>query len=233
MNYFTIYHRLITNAQTRKKVEDEYYEKHHIVPRCLGGNDSVGNLVALTAREHYIAHLCLIKMYPNNHKLVRAAIMMCCSSENHKRSGNRIYEWLRKKHQTVMKESQSGIGNSQYSTKWIFNTDKKIEKKINTAELESYLSQGWIQGRKNSVEYKCIICSKKFFNKFQKKTCSKECSEKQSPKFQVFEGKEEEFLKLYNELKSMNKALQAMGYKGAVSHYYRWAKNLINQQGSI
>lgn len=38
-----------------------YTEKHHIVPKSLGGTNDKDNLVRLTAREHYIAHLLLVK----------------------------------------------------------------------------------------------------------------------------------------------------------------------------
>ena len=40
---------------------DGYYELHHIVPRSLGGSDDKSNLVALTARQHYVAHWMLAR----------------------------------------------------------------------------------------------------------------------------------------------------------------------------
>ena len=40
---------------------DGYYEKHHIIPKCLGGKDKASNLVLLTYREHVIAHMKLVK----------------------------------------------------------------------------------------------------------------------------------------------------------------------------
>lgn len=43
-----------------------YSEKHHIVPKCLGGSDDKFNLVVLTAREHFLAHYLLTKIYPDN-----------------------------------------------------------------------------------------------------------------------------------------------------------------------
>lgn len=43
-------------------MEGEYFETHHIVPKSLGGTDDKNNLVNLTAREHYIAHLLLVKI---------------------------------------------------------------------------------------------------------------------------------------------------------------------------
>jgi hypothetical protein len=62
MNYQRIYHQLIANAIARNGV-DGYCEKHHIQPKSLGGTDDVSNIVALTAREHFIAHMLLAKMH--------------------------------------------------------------------------------------------------------------------------------------------------------------------------
>lgn len=65
MNYKKHYEALCYGRQTlcRIKTEKEYYELHHIVPKSLGGQDTESNLVMLTAREHYIAHLLLYNMY--------------------------------------------------------------------------------------------------------------------------------------------------------------------------
>lgn len=51
---------------------DSYHEKHHIMPRCLGGSDEESNLIDLFAREHFIAHKLLASENPNNDKLVYA-----------------------------------------------------------------------------------------------------------------------------------------------------------------
>lgn len=47
-------------------------EIHHIIPRCLGGGDNSDNLIPLTSREHFLAHLMLHKGDPNNTKLKKA-----------------------------------------------------------------------------------------------------------------------------------------------------------------
>lgn len=94
MNYLACYNRLIDKAKTRVLVE--YKETHHILPRCMGGNDDLTNLVELTPEEHFVAHQLLIKMYPGVDKLVFAAKMMTIGSSNHHR-GNKLYGWLRRR----------------------------------------------------------------------------------------------------------------------------------------
>lgn len=65
MNYKKAYLELVMSRQLlkRRKVKGDYHEKHHILPKCLGGTNDKENLVLLTFREHYIAHLLLTKCY--------------------------------------------------------------------------------------------------------------------------------------------------------------------------
>lgn len=60
MNYQKIYDLLVQKNHVFS--EGEYFETHHKVPKSLGGTDDEINLVNLTAREHYIAHLLLVKI---------------------------------------------------------------------------------------------------------------------------------------------------------------------------
>jgi hypothetical protein len=64
MNYQNIYNQIIENAKSRgldKKKLEGYFEKHHIIPRCINGTDDKDNLVLLTGREHYLCHHLLWK----------------------------------------------------------------------------------------------------------------------------------------------------------------------------
>lgn len=66
MNYEKIYNQLISRGKNRNHV-DGYSETHHIVPKSLGGHKTnPENLVLLTAREHFIAHFLLAKIYGGN-----------------------------------------------------------------------------------------------------------------------------------------------------------------------
>lgn len=59
--YHRIYNNIIERAKSRTNIPS-YTEKHHIIPRSLGGNNDANNLVRLTGREHYIAHRLLVKI---------------------------------------------------------------------------------------------------------------------------------------------------------------------------
>jgi len=135
MDYNKIYFLLVERAKHRQI--DGYGEMHHILPKCLGGNDDHDNLVKLTPEEHYLAHQLLVKMHPNNSKLARAAAMMIPNRRN-----NKMYGWLRRRFSIAQSESQSGNGNSQYGTVWI--TDGISAKKIPKDEI---IPCGWKLGR--------------------------------------------------------------------------------------
>lgn len=81
MNYKRIYDQIIDNR--KQNSYDGYTENHHIIPRSLGGNDDVDNIVSLSAREHFICHYLLAKMYPKEsfewYKMNHAFIRMICN----------------------------------------------------------------------------------------------------------------------------------------------------------
>lgn len=68
MNYQKIYDAIIEKAKLRDEIEC-YYEKHHIIPKSLGGLDSIENLVKLTFKEHFVCHRLLTKIYPKENKM--------------------------------------------------------------------------------------------------------------------------------------------------------------------
>lgn len=88
MNYQKIYNALVSNKSDRSK-SNGIYESHHIKPRSLGGSNSKTNLVLLTPREHFIAHLLLSKIYGG--KMSYALYIM----SSKKKYTNRIYGELR------------------------------------------------------------------------------------------------------------------------------------------
>lgn len=59
--YTQIYYRIVNNALNRKVILDNT-QRHHIIPKCLGGTNNSDNLVTLTYKEHRVCHCLLIKM---------------------------------------------------------------------------------------------------------------------------------------------------------------------------
>lgn len=62
--YTLTYHKIVevSRQKNRIKTQEIYYEKHHIIPKSLGGGNDKENLVLLTPREHFLLHWLLTKM---------------------------------------------------------------------------------------------------------------------------------------------------------------------------
>lgn len=72
---------------------DGYCEKHHILPRSLGGTNRKDNLVFLTAKEHYICHRLLTKFTEGEHKakMIYAVHVMINFKNIESQTKNRYY----------------------------------------------------------------------------------------------------------------------------------------------
>ena len=86
IDYYNDYNQLINQCLPRGLNRNKvpfYTEKHHIYPRCLGGEDINSNYVLLSSLEHIVAHILLYRSYPDNLKLLRA-----CSAEIYMTKGD-------------------------------------------------------------------------------------------------------------------------------------------------
>lgn len=66
----------ILSIRPNVKDNNNYQELHHIIPKCLGGDDNFDNLIWLYAQEHYYAHKILAIENPDNKGLQYAWWMM-------------------------------------------------------------------------------------------------------------------------------------------------------------
>jgi hypothetical protein len=167
MNYERIYNDLIKYRQTNILISD-YIENHHIIPRSLGGTDEKTNIVALTGREHYVAHLLLARFNRCSQTAYALWMMQMKSSETCDRpyiKNSRMYEWVRKEFikycSKNSKITSKGKRNSQYGTRWICNIELKENRKI---EKNMNIPIGWILGR-NKWNIKNSKISSKPLNK--------------------------------------------------------------------
>jgi hypothetical protein len=79
MNYLNIYNKICERGKVEREID--YYETHHIKPKCVGGDNTSDNLTKLTAREHYIVHLLLTKIYPKEPLLRYAFIALSMANQ--------------------------------------------------------------------------------------------------------------------------------------------------------
>jgi hypothetical protein len=123
MDYHKIYNQLIERSKNRSL--DGYKEIHHILPKCCGGIDIQTNLVELTAREHFIAHLLLCKIHPD-HKGLRLALWMMSNVKDQKQKryfpNSRLYEMIRLEYL----ESISGENNPNFGKTHSRETRQKM-----------------------------------------------------------------------------------------------------------
>ena len=112
---------------------DGYKERHHIVPNCFVRNNKKENLVYLTAREHYIAHLLLWKMTmePIWHNKMTMALNVMVNGSGHEKQDrtylvhSKIYETHRKEYSKYLSNTMSGEGNNFWGKK---HTTESLEK---------------------------------------------------------------------------------------------------------
>lgn len=88
--YTRWYDQIIQNAKSQSRTrlskdhpDHVYYERHHIIPKSMGGSDDKINLVLLTPKEHFICHLLLVKMCPDptHAQKMRFALKMIMGSK--------------------------------------------------------------------------------------------------------------------------------------------------------
>lgn len=134
--YTRIYYSIISNAQLRLLTKDIYTEKHHIIPKSLGGDNHVSNLVQLTAKEHFICHLLLTKMTTGDQKrkMAHAAWLMANvvgKGQTRYKTTSKIYELLKKEKSYAMSQLTRNLHPSY-----------GIKRSLETRELQSLIRKG-------------------------------------------------------------------------------------------
>jgi hypothetical protein len=102
MDHQKHYNKLIeiSKAKNRIKLKKDdpnyiYFERHHIKPKSLDGNNDKDNLVLLTGREHFIAHKLLTYIYKDSSKIALAFHKMAFSKRGFYKISNRDYQYAR------------------------------------------------------------------------------------------------------------------------------------------
>ena len=122
--YYTYYYNIVNNALSRSNLTG-YFEKHHIIPKSLGGGNSEENLVNLTFREHFICHRLLTKITSgiNRRKMAYAMWRMLTVAKHRKcKITSHTYHLIREEYKkqpnpmlgkTHTKKTRMAISNAQ------------------------------------------------------------------------------------------------------------------------
>jgi len=121
-----------------------YKEIHHIIPKSLGGTNHQSNLIALTAKEHYIIHMLLPFFLEGEekHKMLCAFTFML--------GKNKFMERKHKIHSRLYEKLRTELSNSSKGKKLSRETKLKLSRAH--------------RGKKLSAKTKMLI---KFKRKFQ------------------------------------------------------------------
>jgi hypothetical protein len=86
---------------------------------------------------------CFSETIKRNHRLGKMN-----TNNNHRRLGHKNSKEMNSKIGKANSIKQKGEGNSQFGTCWIYNLELEKNKSIKKSELQNFLDQGWIKGRK-------------------------------------------------------------------------------------
>ena len=154
MNYKRHYDLLIEKAKEKVRPRKEYTEKHHILPKCLGGSNDTSNLIRLSAREHFIAHWLLHRIYPNENKLSFAFKMMKSMKTKHQfrytPSSRAIAEALEASG-AATSTPMKGVPKSVDHVVKVAHSNTGKKRTIETRELQRSLKLGKPNGKSKGV----------------------------------------------------------------------------------
>lgn len=171
LHYYNRYIRFIKHYQENQIDTSKYFEKHHIVPKSMGGSNDKSNLVNLSARAHFIAHFLLWKAYRNKETAYAfncmSRIKISKNYKNRRYFNSRLYEkfTLKAKHffcnknhpsfgkeknpESIQKQRLKMLGRKQ--------SDDHVKNRVNS--FKKFKEQnpdykGAFYGKKHTDEYK-------------------------------------------------------------------------------
>lgn len=112
MDYSRIYSQFIAGRQLIESAISGYSERHHILPRKLGGGDSAANLIRLIPEDHFFAHLLLAKIHGGQMWAPVAFMVGGQRKDWRPCKSRRSYAWAMRE----MAKARTGAGAYQFDT---------------------------------------------------------------------------------------------------------------------
>lgn len=152
-------------------------EKHHIVPKSLGGTNDKDNLVSVPPRVHFILHRLLVKMCKSDLAIgkMRYALwrMMHPQSKAHNRRysvSSKLYESL-KAHQKQKLRENNPMKRPEVVEK--FKKKRPEQSVVATKRNLDY----WSTRKLPTLNLVCLVCKESFETNNPKRICCcKKCS---------------------------------------------------------
>ena len=147
--YTATYWKIISNARIKGPVG--YKERHHVIPKSMGGSDDPENLVDLSLRQHFICHRLLTKMTTGKSKksMTFAAWRMATGMQKkNRRLSSHTYKLLRENARDAL------LGHKNY----LISHSEESKQKIKEYQFEKHSKMTkeetteWVMRSMNSPE---------------------------------------------------------------------------------
>lgn len=140
--------------------DDEYYERHHIIPRCKNGSDDEENLIDLFAREHFVAHKLLASENMDDDQLVSAYTLMAFVKDERQQR----YELTPEEYEEArMAHARRFAGGRNPSAKSVIRLcDEKIYDTVRACSFDNNLNISTI--RNMLKEHRCFVYYNQWLN---------------------------------------------------------------------
>lgn len=129
--YIEIIEKALLRGNSRRVIKESigYVEAHHILPRCICDSEydekSNENLVYVTAREHFICHLLLTKMFDDRD--VTQKLQYACNAfrfnvnatqrSEYAKISSKTYDLLKREYSKCRSEMNKGENNPNFGGK--------------------------------------------------------------------------------------------------------------------
>lgn len=145
----------ILKTRGRFACGEEYHERHHIMPKCMGGGDEKENLIDLFAKEHFMAHKLLASENLDNESLIYAWWCMSTMKSKHTKERYEIsaeeYEEVKKAYANIMSDKMSGDGNPFYGKQHTDDVKKILSELRSIPIVQLDMSGNFIAEYKNAI----------------------------------------------------------------------------------
>lgn len=159
MNYEKIYNDLIQKRREFPLVKEGngQVEEHHIIPKSFGGTNDEHNLINLSLKEHFFAHLLLMHIHRSDRvKYAKMCASVYCMIAKGMVLSSRLYSilkqggnvWVGKHHTLSQRDKVRNTmtpKNSSNDRVWVCK--EGVVKYVLKTKLNTFLDDGWEKGR--------------------------------------------------------------------------------------